>query len=78
MADEAKLKCPRCGSHDLETRELGIRGVFWRRVAFGTGLDKDDIIAHACEPCRFIFLELAERTSTARWAGTLFSRFRHR
>jgi predicted nucleic-acid-binding Zn-ribbon protein len=75
MTDEAKLKCPSCGSHDVESRELGIRG-FFCRVAFGTGFEKDDIMAHACRECRFIFLERVERTSTARWAARLFSRFR--
>ena len=77
MADEAKLKCPRCGSHNVESRELGVRGTFWR-VALGTGFGKDDVIAHACQECRFVFLELVDRISGARRAGTLFSRFHHR
>jgi predicted nucleic-acid-binding Zn-ribbon protein len=75
MADEAELRCPRCGSPALESRELGIRGAGWR-VTFGTGFDKDNIVAHACRQCRFVFLELVERTATGPWLGTLFSRFR--
>ncbi len=79
MADEAKLKCPRCGSDDLVSRGLGIRGLGWQ-VTFGQGFDKDDIMAHACKQCRFVFLalagELVERTPAARRAGRLFSRFR--
>jgi len=75
MADEADLKCPRCGGHNLESRELGIRGVFWR-VAFGSGFGKEDIVAHACRECRFVFLELVAGTPMARSAGRLFGRCR--
>lgn len=75
MPGEVSRQCPRCGSHDLECRELGVRGAFWR-VAFGSGFGKEDIVAYACRQCRFIFLELVQGISIGHRAGRLLGRFR--
>ena len=55
---EPKMKCPQCGSSDIESSELGISGSRWR-VTFGRDLfSKKDLIANACRLCGFVFLNI--------------------
>lgn len=52
------LKCPQCGSTDLDCRELGVRGSGWK-VMFGHRLfRKEEMLAYACQECGFVFLQL--------------------
>ncbi|MHC4435101.1 MAG: hypothetical protein ACYTBS_24975 [Planctomycetota bacterium] len=54
------LKCPQCSSTNLECTELGVSGSTWK-VTFGREFfGKEDLVAHACRECGFVFLQLEE------------------
>ncbi len=58
MMESDNLKCPQCSSINLDCRELGIRGSRWK-VMFGRELlNKDELLAYACDDCGFVFLRL--------------------
>jgi len=58
---ELELKCPQCNSTDLECRELGVSGSAWK-VTFGRKFfGKEDMLAHACQKCGFVFLQLRRK-----------------
>ena len=57
MEDDG-LACPRCSAGNLLSREPCLSGLGWP-ISLGRSIwRKDHLVAHACNKCGFVFLEL--------------------
>jgi len=56
--DDTKLRCPQCGSRDLECDHLTVRGRPWTVVFGGTPFLKKELVAYACRDCDGVFFRI--------------------